>query len=178
LCGSLRKRSIANGLKRRFQIVSLSTRLMLVASIGFLAADVVGQASSSSQTRVDLAQVDAEYRLYLEHEHSWLCGTGLDATARSAPLAKGTPVYFQLDPPIITADYEGKATLQDFTVVGKVSKLTFDPSIFDTNANHPNETWKRKRTDSIGGVEVSVFEPSWNAAEFRLFYQAKNTGFD
>ena len=107
--------------------MSLSTRLMLVASIGFLAADVVGQASSSSQTRVDLAQVDAEYRLYLEHEHSWLCGTGLDATARSAPLAKGTPVYFQQDPPIITADYEGKATLQDFTVVGKVSKLTFDP---------------------------------------------------
>ena len=158
--------------------MSLSTRFMLVALIGFLAADVVGPASSSGQARVDLAQVNAEYRLYLEHEHSWLCGTGLDATARSAPLAKGTPVYFQLDPPIVAVDYEGTVTLRDFTVVGDVSKLTFDPSIFDTNANHANETWKRKRTASIGGVKVSIFEPSWSAAEFRLFYQGKNTGFD
>jgi hypothetical protein len=87
---------------------------------------------------------------------------GYRATAAAFP--DGTPLYFTQDPPLLTADYQGRVTLRDFTVVGERPTIRF---YYRTSSAGPfaYDEFSRVLTRVIDGNTVSVFEPSWAMSE-------------
>ncbi|HEY7286407.1 MAG TPA: hypothetical protein VH497_13240 [Vicinamibacterales bacterium] len=113
------------------------------------------------------------------------CGTSADRDVggRSGPyalpngLADGESFTFDQDPPLIAADYTGAITLRRFSVVGDFPTIEFrreDPDVLEGRS----ETWTRLTSRAVNGQLVSVFEPSWDAAELARSLTRRRIGFD
>jgi hypothetical protein len=98
-----------------------------------------------------------------------VCGTQplrhlrAEATAPDG-IADGEPLFFEQDPPLVSANYDGPITLRHFNVVGDFATVQFrryDPA----QATGRLETWTRVNSRSVDGRVISIFEPSWSSAE-------------
>ncbi len=151
----------------------------VVLVVVFLNSAALG--SAVPQARFDRERAYQEFLEEVLEDELLLCGAVPDdlPTSREVrAVPEGTPVFFRQDPPVFNYDYRGDVTLSDVTVVGNVPAITFDPSIADTNQDHPDEKWRRVGTDTIDGVKVSLFERTFTAEEMDLFFNSRRTGFD
>ena len=79
-------------------------------------------------------------------------------TVAPTAIADGEPLFFDQEPPLISANYSGPVTLRHFNVAGDYATVQFrryDPS----DAAGRIETWTRVNSRSVDGRVVSVFEP-------------------
>ena len=108
-----------------------------------------------------------------------MCGTVDEATAaamRFRPrrvLDDNTPLWFDQDPVLLTADYQGVITLRNFLVTGNVESVQFKLAAGDAV-----ETWTRAGVTQIGNRSVSVFSPSWNQQQLASVFEEQEVGFD
>ena len=106
------------------------------------------------------------------------CATGEDRVRelRVRPLAAvpdGRVGSFVQDPPILSADFDGRLVLRDFVVLGDVPTARFVPWV-DPSIDVPEpEVWTRSETRRIGGRLVSVFTPSWSGDGISKFMRSK-----
>ena len=112
----------------------------------------------------------------------FVCGT-LDARKRQAlrrrPLAleHGAPLFFRQRPAVIRADHTGTIHFENFTVVGDVATLEFRP--YDPFSEDPRvEFWERTGTRMVGERMVSLFNPTWPAAELARLMRIQTHGYD
>ena len=83
-----------------------------------------------------------------------------------------TPLWFDQDPALLTADYSGPVTLRNFLVTGDVETIQFKPVVGDI------ETWTRTGVTEIGTRRLSVFSPSWDQHRVSAALQEQEVGFD
>jgi len=108
-----------------------------------------------------------------------ICGTvdgAMAAAMRFRPrrvLQDNTPLWFDQDPVLLTADYQGVITLRNFLVTGDVESVQFKPSGGDAI-----ETWARVGISQIGNRSASVFSPSWSQNQLASAFKAQEVGFD
>ena len=108
-----------------------------------------------------------------------ICGTVDGATApamRFRPrrvLQDNTPLWFDQEPVLLTADYQGVITLRNVLVTGDVESVQFKPSGGDAI-----ETWARVGISQIGNRSASVFSPSWSQNQLASAFKAQEVGFD
>jgi len=108
-----------------------------------------------------------------------LCAT-LDPVAEAAlrfrprqVLQNNIPLSFDQDPVLLTGNYQGVVTLQNFLVTGDLASLDFKPVGSDAI-----ETWTRTAITQIGNRTLSVFSPSWAPDQWPEAYQSQQVGFD
>ena len=88
-------------------------------------------------------------------------------------LQDNTPLWFDQDPVLLTADYQGVVTLRNFLVTGDLESVQFKPS-----GDGTVETWTRVGVSQIGSRSVSVFSPSWSQDQVASAFKAQEVGFD
>jgi hypothetical protein len=93
-------------------------------------------------------------------------------------VADGRAGSWVQDPAVLTADYDGRVTLRDFTVLGDVATARFIPSVDPSVDQAEAETWTRTETRQIAGRTVSIFNPSWSGASIAKFFWSNQWGWD
>jgi hypothetical protein len=112
-------------------------------------------------------------------EPAQICGTvdeTTEARIRLRPLSvlpDNTPLWFDQDPTLLTADYRGIITLRNLLVTGDIESIQFRPV-----GNDPLETWTRTGITEIGSRLISVFSPSWTQQQLTSVFQGQEFGFD
>ena len=133
--------------------------LLIVAVV--LSAELVSVSNSAQSTYHSSLPLNAGME-------EFVCGTQPpDWRGRyraAAAIPDGTGLYFHQDPPILTADYEGRVILRDFTVVGdrRTIRVYYRPT---ATGSFAFDEFQRVTTRALDGNLVSVFEPSWSMAE-------------
>jgi len=112
-------------------------------------------------------------------EPTQVCGTTdetTEARQRLRPLSvlpDDTPLWFDQDPTLLTADYHGVITLRNLLVTGDIESIQFKPI-----GNGPPETWTRSGVTQIGTRVISVFSPSWTQQQLTPVFEGQEFGFD
>ena len=148
----------------------------VAAVLPLLAAAVL-----AGQTAAPTLLLRADARL----EPVQICGTTprwelngrLRADALPTGLAGGEPFMFDQDPPLVFAGASSSLTLRNFSVVGDFPAVTFRRVTRDA-PDGVVETWTRVSMRTVSGQIVSLFEPTWTAAEIDQMFSARRYGFD
>ncbi|PYR35825.1 MAG: hypothetical protein DMF93_21040 [Acidobacteria bacterium] len=142
---------------------------------------VLAAAVLAGQTAAPTLLLRADARL----EPVQICGTTprwelngrLRADALPTGLAGGEPFMFDQDPPLVFAGASSSLTLRNFSVVGDFPAVTFRRVTRDA-PDGVVETWTRVSMRTVSGQIVSLFEPTWTAAEIDQMFSARRYGFD
>ena len=85
--------------------------------------------------------------------------------------AWGQPLRFEQNPPLLRADDLNGLSLDNLLFAGDVESLEFR---LWKGGGPVRETWTRVGTTTIAGRPVSIFNPSWNAADLSEIYRWKH----
>lgn len=92
-------------------------------------------------------------------------------------LADGEPFMFDQDPPLLFAGSSQTLTFRNFSVVGDYPSVTFR-RITREAPEGVIENWDRVSTRTVSGQIVSVYEPTWTAAEIDQGFGLRRYGYD
>ena len=79
--------------------------------------------------------------------------------------ALAQPLWYEQNPPVVRADHLTGLSFEKFLFAGDVVTLDFEGLA-------GKKTWTRVGTTTINGHMVSVFNPTWNAAELREIFRS------